>query len=244
MVDITPPPGFPMGGFGSSGKISRGVWTPLKAKANYIRDKDGNALFMLGTVQDVTEAVQTQNELDLYLTDIDSLINRAKASMSSVLTFSLISALILIGLVMGRIFRSKEMVIVGFMVNAIPIAWFGLIINILNFPLTIEALIAMTIALALGSDATVHFAYKYLRGRYFGRTQKHSLEIMFFYAGIPVIIGSLVLSIVFISLTFTSLYSLQLIGGYGAVLMIFSLATDLFILPVMLLAYDRYFKVK
>lgn len=188
------------------------------------------------------EWMQHQKGLDLYLTDVDSLVNQAKESMSIILAGSLFTALLLIGLIMSRIFRSKEMILVGFMVNAIPIAWFGVIIFLLGLPLTIEALIAMTIALALGSDATVHFAYKYFRGRYFGRTQKHSLEIMFFYAGIPVIIGSLILATVFISLTMTSLFTLQLIGAYGAMLMIFSLATDLFVLPVMLLAFDRFFK--
>lgn len=180
---------------------------------------------------------------DIHLTDVDSLINRAKASVSLVLMGSLLTALLLVGLIMSRIFRAKEMLLVGFMVNATPIVWFGFILVFLGFPLTIEALIAMTITLALGSDATVHFAYKYFRSRYFGRSKKHALEIMFFYAGVPVIIGSLILMIVFIALTFTSLYTLQLIGIYGALLMLLSLLTDLFVLPVMLLAFDRYFSV-
>ncbi|MDH5464865.1 MAG: hypothetical protein OEW60_04490, partial [Thiovulaceae bacterium] len=64
----------------------------------------------------------------------------------------------------------------------------------------------------------------------------------FFYAGIPVIIGSFILGLVFVMLTLTDLYTLQLIGGYGALLIVLSLITDLFILPVMLLAYDRFYK--
>lgn len=43
-VDITPPPGIPMGGFGPSGRVGRGVWTPLYARATYISDADGNEL--------------------------------------------------------------------------------------------------------------------------------------------------------------------------------------------------------
>jgi predicted RND superfamily exporter protein len=150
------------------------------------------------------------------------------------------TALIIIGLIMGWIFRSKEMVFVGFIVNAIPIIWFGLFLNLLKVPLSLEVLIAMTITIGLASDATVHFAFKYYRSRFYGRTEKHGLEVMFFYAGVPVIIGAIVLIAVFSLLTLTDVPSLQLIGAYGAILMVLSLLTDLLVLPVLLLAIDRF----
>ena len=186
--------------------------------------------------------LQNYQELPIYFTDMDTLQSSAKIGKMSILGFSLGSALLIIGLIMGWIFRNKEMVFVGFITNAIPIMWFGLILNLSNIPLSLEVLIAMTITVGLASDATVHFAYKYYRSRFFGRTQKHALEVMFFYAGVPVIIGGLSLVTVFALLTLTDLHSLQLIGGYGALLMILSLATDLLILPVLLLAIDRFHK--
>lgn len=185
--------------------------------------------------------IEEQEFLDLYITDVDSLMSHAKSQATVVLAASVITALLLIGLIMGRIFRSKEMILIAIVVNLLPMVWFGLIVFLLGFPLNIEALIAVTIALALGSDASVHFAYKYLRSRFYGRSLKHSLEKMFFYAAIPMSIGSLILSAVFISLIFTSVYSLELIGMYGAILMALSLLTDLFILPIMLIAFDKYF---
>ena len=63
---------------------------------------------------------------------------------------------------------------------------------------------------------------------------------MFFYAGVPVIIGAIVLMAVFSLLTLTDVPSLQLIGAYGAILMVFSLLTDLLVLPVLLLVIDRF----
>ena len=107
-------------------------------------------------------------------------------------------------------------------------------------PLSLEVLIAMTITVGLASDATVHFGFKYYRSRFYGRTEKHALEVMFFYAGVPVIIGAIVLMAVFALLTLTDVPSLQLIGAYGAILMLFSLLTDLLILPVLLLAIDKF----
>jgi len=113
-------------------------------------------------------------------------------------------------------------------------------LNLFNVPLSLEVLIAMTITVGLASDATVHFGFKYYRSRFYGRTEKHALEVMFFYAGVPVIIGAIVLMAVFSLLTLTDVPSLQLIGAYGAILMVFSLLTDLLVLPVLLLVIDRF----
>jgi len=178
--------------------------------------------------------------LDIYFVDKQTLLNSAKFSQTVLLTTSLLSALLIIGLITGWIFRSKEMAFVGFTVNAVPIAWFGMIVKVLGIPLSLEMLIAMTISVGLASDATIHFAFKYFRGRYFGRSQKHSLEKMYFYAGIPVIIGSVILILVFAALYFSHVHSLQLIGEYSAALIFISLLTDLFVLPVMLLFIDRF----
>ncbi len=188
--------------------------------------------------------LQSQKILDLYLTDVDSLMSSAKSEASFVLAGSVVTALLFIGLVMGGIFRSKTMFFIALIVNSLPMIWFGFIVYVMGLPLSIEALIAITISLALGSDASVHFAYKYYRSRFFGRSLKHSLEKMFFYAGVPVLIGSLILGIVFVTLMMTSVHSLQLIGMYGAMLMLFSLITDMFILPVLLIALDQYFTTR
>ncbi|MHC3993394.1 MMPL family transporter [Thiomicrolovo sp. ZZH C-3] len=178
--------------------------------------------------------------LDIYFVDKETLLDSAKFNKTLLLSTSLFSALLVIGLITGWIFRSVAMVFVGFIVNAVPIAWFGLLVRLLDVPLSLEMLIAMTIAVGLASDATIHFAYKYFRARYIGRSRKHALEKMYFYSGIPVIIGSAVLIAVFSALYLSSLQSLQLIGLYSAVLVFISLLTDLFVLPVMLLFIDRF----
>ncbi|WP_304544197.1 hypothetical protein [Sulfurimonas microaerophilic] len=178
--------------------------------------------------------------IELYFIDNKTLLGISKYSQTLLLATSLFSALVIIGLITGWIFRSIGMVFVGFTINVIPILWFGIIISLLSIPLSLEMLIAMTISLGLASDATIHFAFKYFRLRYFGRSQKHTLEKVFFYAGIPVIIGSAVLILVFASLYFSQIHSLQLIGTYSAILILLSLLTDLFVLPVMLLFVDKF----
>lgn len=179
-------------------------------------------------------------EIELYFIDHETLLGISKYGQTLLLATSLFSALILIALIAGWIFRSKAMVFVTLTINLIPILWFGVVVSILDIALSLEMLIAMTISIGLASDATIHFAFKYFRLRYFGRSRKHTLEKMYFYAGIPVIIGSTILILVFASLYFSQIHSLQLIGTYSATLIFISLLTDLFVLPVMLLAADNF----
>lgn len=187
----------------------------------------------------VIHFLESYKKLPIYLTDVESLSQSSKMEKMVLLLFSLFSALLIIAFVMGIIFRSVAIGWVGFAANIIPIIWFVLFIILFKFELTIEALIAMTISVGLTSDTIIHFGYKYFRSRYFGRTRKHALEIMFFYASVPAVISATVLMIVFGLLIFTQLPSLQLIGAYGAVLMFISLLSDLFILPILLLAVDK-----
>jgi predicted RND superfamily exporter protein len=208
----------------------------------YYDDNSVNILINLYDINKVEliEWLMHYEGIELYFVDNETLLSSAKYNQTILLTSSLLSALLIIGLITGWIFRSKAMVFVGFTVNAIPLVWFGMLVTFLAIPLSLEMLISMTISLGLASDATIHFAFKYFRLRHFGYSRKHALEKMYFYSGIPVIIGSMVLIIVFAMFYFSQVHSLELIGRYSAMLILLSLFTDIFVLPVMLLFIDRF----
>jgi len=206
---------------------------------------DENAVNIIINLSDINKVELIEwllhyKEIEIYFVDNATLIGSAKYSQTILLASSLSMALLLIGLITGWIFRSKAMIFVGFTINTIPIVLFGMIVTLLAIPLSLEMLIATTISLGLASDATIHFAFKYFRFRYFGRTQKHALEKMYFYSGIPVIIGSGILITVFLMLHYSQVHFLELIGLYSASLISLSLLVDLFILPVMLLSIDKF----
>jgi neutral ceramidase len=46
-VDITPPPGYPMGGHSLAGRFSRGRWGRLYARAFYFRDDEGHSVVLV-----------------------------------------------------------------------------------------------------------------------------------------------------------------------------------------------------
>jgi neutral ceramidase len=46
-AELTPPPGIPLGGHGPAGRIARGYWTRLYARAFYFQDSDTNVLTLV-----------------------------------------------------------------------------------------------------------------------------------------------------------------------------------------------------
>lgn len=188
----------------------------------------------------IVKYLSTYKEMDVYFNDVDTLVSIVKMKNSKVLLLTVATAVLIIAFFMGLIFRNIYMVIVAFLASTIPMAWFAFGMYMFHLPLTLEVLIAMTISLGLASDATIHFAYKYWRARFHGRSKKHALEIVFFYASVPVIIGSMILAVTFFGLSFSNALTLQLIGKYSSILILMSLAVDLFILPILLLITDKY----
>ena len=70
--EITPPPGFPMGGHGLAGRVARGYWTRLHARSFYFDDGRGHRLALVsaelfaipaGLHAKVLEAVNRQQRL-------------------------------------------------------------------------------------------------------------------------------------------------------------------------------------
>src|SRR5262245_21955216 len=70
-VDITPAPGFPLGGHSKAGRIARGYWTRLFARAFVLEDASGNTVVLVscdlwsvpaGLVDRVAEILSTREE--------------------------------------------------------------------------------------------------------------------------------------------------------------------------------------
>lgn len=175
----------------------------------------------------------------VYLVDRDSLVYAAKTDDAMIMSTSILTALMLIGVIMFVVTRKYQLLLISWIINAIPLVIFSLMIIVFNIPLSIEILIAATIMLGLASDATIHFSYKYMQSRHFYHKRIKALEKVFFYAGLPVIIGNLLLTTIFFVLSGMGVPTLETIGLFAGGLIFVSLAVDLFLMPVLLLFVDK-----
>ncbi|WP_353662103.1 MMPL family transporter [Hydrogenimonas sp. SS33] len=175
----------------------------------------------------------------LRFVDLSSLVYAAKMDDIRILGLSILTALLIIGLVLYLLSKKIVLFFISVAVNAVPLVWFAFFMTLLGIPVSIELLIAATITLGLASDATIHFSYKYIQGRnvqcYDRRT---TLEKIFFYYGIPVLIVNGMLALFFAILSFYPLSTLSHVGLDAALLILISLAVDIFLLPVLLLYVD------
>ena len=180
-----------------------------------------------------------ENGARIHLLDRDSLAYAAKTDDALIMVSSILTALVLIGVIMFIVTRKYQLLLISWVINAIPLVGFALMIILFDIPLSVEILIAMTIMLGLASDATIHFSYKYMQSRHFYHKRIKALEKVFFYAGVPIIVGNLLLAAIFFVLATMGVPTLETIGVYAGGLILISLAVDLFVMPVLLLFVDK-----
>jgi len=169
----------------------------------------------------------------LLITDTDSLLNAAKFDSINVMFYVVAFVILLITLIVWVMTGDLRFVVIAIIVNITPISWFFLFVKLLDVALSTEILVAMIIAVALASDATIHFIHHYHFHRKKNHTAQMALERSFLYVGTPLGLGNSILGLVFLLMMLVSIDTVALIGLYSAILVGLSLLTDLFVLPVL-----------
>jgi predicted RND superfamily exporter protein len=169
----------------------------------------------------------------LLFDDVDSLLSAAKYDTISNMIFVIVFIVMLIVFIMFFLTKDKRFALIALIVNISPLAWFFAFLVIVKIPLSTEILVAMLIMVALSSDATIHFLYFYHRNIKKHLSNARSLEISFINVGTPIGLGNVILGLTFILLIFVNIPTISTIGLYSTVLIMMSLFTDLFVLPVL-----------
>jgi len=211
-------------------------------KEKYIDDNKLTITILLSkNSNEKSEIIKEINKNKLYfISDIDSNIINIKDKNLYFMTLSMLSAIFFIGILMGFLFNNRKLALIGSFVNTIPIIIFTFFIMVFKIPITIELFIAMAISLAISTDSTIHFNFRYWKSRLlYNLSKKDSLEEVFFYSGIPIIISMVILILSYVVLLFSNIESLRLLGIYTILIMIISLIVDFFILPIFLMYIDK-----
>ncbi|MEX2015573.1 MAG: MMPL family transporter, partial [Candidatus Hydrogenedentales bacterium] len=156
------------------------------------------------------------------------------------LFYSTPAAIILICLVMMVIFRSVRYGLLSLVPNLAPIvmafgAW-GLLVGTVDFGMASVGSQAIGIVV----DDTIHFMTKYLRARReHGYSAEDAVRYAFRVAGRAIWVTSFVLVMGFVVLTFSVFEFNAHMGMLAAITITFALLADLFLLPALLLRFDK-----
>jgi len=184
---------------------------------------------------DKTDVLEFLRDKDLIFQDSASLLNLAKIESLTLLWSVVFFVLFLIVAVTYYITRLVPIAFIALIVNVIPLIWFYAAIHFFDIPISSEVLVAMIITLSLSSDATLHFINYYHMNRSKPRSAQKAFEASFIYIGTPMGMGNFILAVTFASMIFVPVQMVSNIGFYSSILILLSLITDIFVLPVLFL---------
>ncbi len=160
------------------------------------------------------------------------------SSLRNGLTIAVIVNIIIIGLA----FQSLQIALVSVIPNFLPILGTEFYLYASGTGLQLTTIIALTIAFGIAVDDTIHFLSAYLRARKNGFAHKKSVSLALEHVGPALVATTLILCAGTFVVIFSALPQVALFGTLVVITFILALLGDLFILPALLNAGERFFK--
>ena len=151
----------------------------------------------------------------------------------------LIIAFLVIGVLMGILFKSIRMLVLSFFPNVIPLIMVGGLMGFTGIDLKISTALIFTIAFGIAVDDTIHFMSKLRIELGKGKSLLYAIKRTFLSTGKAIMVTSLILYAGFFSLAFSSFGSTFYVGVLVSTTLLFALIGDLFLLPVLLLWFYK-----
>ncbi len=163
----------------------------------------------------------------------------SKRNIESMLTGTALAA-VLISLIIGIALKSTRYGLASLVPNFIPAimgfgAW-GMLVGSIGMSLAVVT--GMTLGIVV--DDTVHFMSKYLRARReHGYTAEEAIRFAFQSVGKALVVTTVILTVGFAILSFSPFRLNSWMGQLTAIVIVFALLADFFLLPALLLTMDR-----
>ena len=167
-------------------------------------------------------------------TGIKYLFNTNQDKLVASLFKSIGLAFIMVGLLMGLVFKNVKMVLLSLIPNIIPLIFTGGLIGFLGFALDAKIAIVFTIAFGIAVDDTIHYLARFRLERLKGATVDFANQATLRESGKAIVMTTLILFSCFGSLASSSFPPTYTIGTLIAITLALALLADLFLLPVLL----------
>lgn len=170
---------------------------------------------------------------DYHLTG-SAILNETNVTHLRTSLFSgLILAFVLIGALMGLLFKSWKMLLAGIIVNVIPLLVTAGVMGFAGITLKASTSIIFLIAFGIAVDDTIHFLSRLRLELSLGKTMEQAIDESIAGTGKAMILTSLVLFCGFIILLISDFGGTFSIGLFTALTLATALLSDLLLLPVM-----------
>jgi len=149
------------------------------------------------------------------------------------------AAALAIFLVVAVTFRSARLGVLVMLPNLVPVAIFFGLLGAGFAPLSLPTSLIGAISLGIAIDGTVHFVVRYRRERDAGASAEAAAVAATRAVGRPISIATAMLCVGFAVVAFSSFATLRQFGGLACATMAICMASDLVLLPALLVRFRR-----
>ncbi len=179
-------------------------------------------------------AALSAHDVEVHPTGPSLLAYRGLARVSSDLRNSLIGAALLIGVVIGFLFRSPAIGLLSLVPNIIPLVIGYGLLGVLGWSLDPAPAVVFTVALGIAVDSTIHVLARFREERTSGRSVPDAIESAVEHSGRAVTVTAVILVIGIGINTFSSFPANVTFGFLGSFILVVALLSNLVVLPALL----------
>lgn len=197
------------------------------------------AKIMNAELKDFIATNTNPNVLQTRLTGTALLMDKNGEDLTTNMMLGMGTDILIVVLIALGLFRSFRMAIITIIPNLVPILMIGAVMGIFGVNMKVSTSIIFTIAFGIAIDDTIHFVSKFklvtLKEPSVFKAVRHTFK----HAGKAIIINSGILVCGFFTLLFSSFDGTFYTGLLIGLTLIFGIAAEIFLLPVLLLYFYK-----
>ncbi|TXE08751.1 efflux RND transporter permease subunit [Algoriphagus aquimarinus] len=182
--------------------------------------------------------------LQVRWTGTSYLIDKGHKSVTLQMAKGLGVAFLLVGVIVGFLFRSWRISFLVLIPNFIPLIWMLGLMYVLGIEFKLTTAILFTVAFGIAVDDSIHFMSRLKHELVLGKNLIYALKRTFLETGKAIVLTSIVLTAGFGLLIFSQFGVTHFTGLLISASMIFALIADLMLLPLVLLPLKKMWEKK
>ncbi|WP_424961084.1 efflux RND transporter permease subunit [Ekhidna sp.] len=175
--------------------------------------------------------------VDYRITGTTYLIDKSHELLSINLLKGLITAIIVIGVILGIYFKSWKLLLISLIPNIIPLIMVAGILGWFGISLKMTTSIIFTIAFGIAVDDTIHMMSYYLKNK--NADPMKRMGDTFKHAGSAMLITSIIMSVGFSLYLFSNFGATYYLGLFVSLSLLIALIIDLSLLPILLITFRK-----
>ena len=172
------------------------------------------------------------------------LIDKGHKSVTLQMAKGLGVAFLLVGIIVGFLFRSWRISFLLLIPNFIPLIWMLGLMYLLGIEFKLTTAILFTVAFGIAVDDSIHFMSRLKQELMLGKNLIYGLKRTYLETGKAIVLTTIVLTAGFGLLIFSQFGVTHFTGLLISASMIFALLADLMLLPLLLLPLKKMWEKK